>query len=89
MERRRVEKEESDEEDGGEATNACYYAAVWNKTIKVRTMFKRVKHKRSQKRVVLRNVFVGTSEDLRRLHHERIHSCHPPLLWREFARQGR
>jgi hypothetical protein len=40
----------SDEEDGGEHTNAEYYARFWTKAVKVRYAPKRVKHKRHQKR---------------------------------------
>ena len=40
----------SDEEDGGEHTNAEYYARFWSKPVKIRYAPKRVKHKRHQKR---------------------------------------
>ena len=80
MERRR---EEEEEEDGGESSNATYYSALWNKPIKVRTACKRVKHKRSSKKMILlRDMLVRTAKHLRRLHHERVHSTHPPLLRR-------
>lgn len=40
----------SDEEDGGEHTNAEYYARFWTKQIRIRYAPKRVKYKRHQKR---------------------------------------
>lgn len=39
-----------DDEDGGERTNAEYYASLWTKSITVRLSAKRVKPKRSTKR---------------------------------------
>lgn len=41
----------SDDEDGGERTNAEYYSRFWTKPMKVRSAAKRVKPKRSGKKV--------------------------------------
>ena len=71
-----------EEEDGGEHTNAVYYERFWTKPRKARGM-------KLEKTMLLRNLTVSLVEDLVRLHDERIHSRHRPLLRRQFARQRR
>ncbi len=78
----------SDDEDGGERTNAEYYSAYWTKPIKPRTAAKRVKPKRvSKKAMGFGDLAVGLVEHLRRLHHKRIHTRKGPLLRGKFPRE--
>ena len=68
----------SDDEDGGEHTNAQYYSATWTKPKKVRLEPKKAKVN-SKQLVIFCDVLVGTVEHLGRLHDKRKHTSKCPL----------
>lgn len=71
----------SDDEDGGEHTNAEYYGRVWTKPVKKRLEPKKAKVK-SKEVIHLCDVLVGTVEHLRRLHRKGVNPAVSPHLGR-------